>query len=762
MKTIKKILFILVISLLCVLVIPTKAANKDSAQDPTGVSTYTPSESVIKDIYGMKHTLAKGNTLTSGNNKGQLINVFEMKTDGVTSKLVTWAVQNDNMSYKKTNIIQAAKDYEKNHPGWIVTGGINADQYFFKFGHDLAVDGSTIFQPSPYYPMITDGEKRYTVSPYNNSSNIVGFKNDGSKNSFAYPDGTLGGYLLTVIDEAGNDLNSFTVNGINRNAVGEETTVWCAPLSTSYVNQTQDKTIATANKLYVIENADLAYVSIDGSYGYPIGDVTSLFCKGTISNSSLKEFTVSKGQFAVETNNQTLINALNEGVKVKVEHLFGSDEFNKVDEGMGYHSVHMLNGVVQTGSANAAYNTKSYSRALMGKKADGTYVLITADFVTSVGSYGLNFTECNAVASYYDCVDLFQMDGGGSVTALARQEDGTFKVTNYPKDSGNPNNPRENLSYLFFVKRDPGVLQNQELTTHYSVTLDKKEILGNAKIENLKLTLNKKQYEFGNNSQITIDGLEQDTTYKVKLTYDIVEGNSKIADYVDIYVNTKPYIYPEEIIEITEITDTTIKVNKTVKEYADNISNIVLHVGHSTFNMGAEKEYICTNLSKDFDYKVYCTYDIYDPASQQIFSGQTEEITIHTKAFKLPTIISLAESRKGDTSLSLTYEYQDDDRVVKKAYISINGEAKKDIVVKSGSVTITGLNFEENEYTVKLVIEYEDEKGNNVVVESKALEYLHEKTPEPAKKKCGKKGAEILIEVITATAVIGLFLRKRK
>ena len=197
----------------------------------------------------------------------------------------------------------------------------------------------------------------------------------------------------------------------------------------------------------------------------------------------------------------------------------------------------------------------------------------------------------------------------------------------------------------------------------------KKEILGNAKIENLKLTLNKKQYEFGNNSQITIDGLEQDTTYKVKLTYDIVEGNSKIADYVDIYVKTKPYIYPEEIIEITEITDTTIKVNKTVKEYADNISNIVLHVGHSTFNMGAEKEYICTNLSKDFDYKVYCTYDIYDPASQQIFSGQTEEITIHTKAFKLPTIISLAESRKGDTSLSLTYEYQDDDRVVKKAYI---------------------------------------------------------------------------------------------
>ena len=348
----------------------------------------------------MNHTLAEAKTSTKGNNKGQLINVFEMKTDGVTSKLVTWAVQKDNSSYKRATITQAAKDYEEKHPGWIVTGGINADQYFFKFGHDLAVDGSTIFQPSPYYPMITDGEKRYTVTPYNNSSSIVGFTNDGSANSFAYPDGTVGGYQLTIIDELGNELESFVVNGINKNASSNETTVWCAPVSTAYSNQTQDKKVNTSNQLFIVENADLAYVSIDESYGYPSGAPTSLFCKGTISNSTLKEYTVSKGQFAIETTNQNVISALSDGTKVKVELLFGSESFNQIDEGMGYHSVHMLNGVVQTGSANAQYNTQSYSRALMGKKADGTYVLITADYVTSLGSQGLNFTECNAVASY--------------------------------------------------------------------------------------------------------------------------------------------------------------------------------------------------------------------------------------------------------------------------------------------------------------------------------------------------------------------------
>lgn len=764
MRMIKKLMFIFVIALLCIVVIPTKAANKDSATDPTGVSTYTPTETTTKDIYGTTHILAKGKTSTKGNNKGQLINVFEMKTDGVTSKLVTWAVQNDNASYKRANIIQAAKDYEAKHPGWIVTGGINADQYFFKFGDDLALDGSTIFQPSPYYPMVTDGEKRYTVTPYNNSSNVVGFTNDGNVNSFVYNNGTVGGYQLSVIDELGNELTTFVVNGINRSASSTETTVWCAPVSKSNSSKTQNQSINTQNKLYVIENADLAYVSIDDSYGYPSGAPTSLFCKGSISNDSLKEYTVSRGQFAVETTNQDVINALNVGTKVKVELLFGSEEFNKVDEAMGYHSVHMLNGVVQTGSANASYNTQSYSRALMGRKADGTYVLITADYVTSVGSQGLNYTECNAVASFYDCVDLFQMDGGGSVTALARQDDGSFKVTNYPKDSGNPNNPRENLSYLFFVKRDPGVTQNNDLSTHYSITFDKKELLGDVKIANVKLTIDNKQYEFGNNNQLTVNGLNQDTAYKVKLTYDIIDGNETISDYVDIYAKTKAYAYPEDIITIEEITDTTIKFVKTDKPYANNISNIVIKVGYNTYNMGSQNEFVVTELSKDFEYKVTYTYDIYDEESKQTYSNEVEEGTIKTKPFKTPSIVLLEESRKGTSSLGLNYEYEDEDRVVTKAYILLNGEIVKEITVKNGSVTLTNLNFEENEYTIQLVVEYTDENGKNITLKSQLLEYLHKlpETPATDKKKCGKKGAELLIATLSSAAMMGIFLRKRR
>ena len=764
MKLLKKFIFILMISLLCVIVLPTKAASKDSATDPEEVSTYTPTESTVKNIYGMTHTLAKAKTSTKGNSKGQLINVFEMKTDGVTSKLVTWAVQKNNYSYTRADIIEAAKDYEEKHPGWIVTGGINADQYFFKFGNQLGQDGSAICEPSPYYPMITDGEIRFTVNPYNNSGNVVGIKNDGSANSFAYPDRTTGGYRLSIINEVGKELQTFVVNGVNRNAGSSETTVWCAPLHTGYSNQAQDKEIKTSNQLYLVENADLAYVSIDNSYGYPSGAPTSLFCKGTISNSTLKEYTVSLGQFAIETTNQEVINALKDGVKIKVEHLFGSDAMNNVDEAMGYHSVHMLNGVVQQESANAAYNTKAYSRAMLGKKSDGTYALITADYVPGVGSNGLNFTECNAVACYYDVMDLYQMDGGGSVTALARQDDGTFKITNYPKDSGNPETPRENLSYLFFVKRDPGVIQNQSESTHYSITLDKKQLPADIKVENLKVNVNGKEYDF-NSEKLTIKDLEQDTTYKAKLTYNIVEEGTTIKDFVEINVTTKPYIYPTEVVKVTNVTDTTITFNKTTKEYANNISNIVLELGRTKYTMGSAQEYTCQDLFKDAEYVINGTYDIYDEASGKTFVGVIEEIIVKTKAFKDPTIEKFEESRKGTSTLSVAYEYLDEDRIVEKAYILVNGEVAKEVSVKNGSVSLSGLDFEANEYRVQLVLEYTGEDGETVKVESEILEYLHEVvTPEPApaKKKCGKKSAELIISILAAASVSYIFLRKRK
>ena len=99
MKTIKKLTFSLIVFLVLVSFLPVKAAEKGSITDPSGVSTYTVTNSETEDIYGMTHILAQGKTVTNGATRGQNINVYSMKTDGLTSKLVTWAVQENNYSY---------------------------------------------------------------------------------------------------------------------------------------------------------------------------------------------------------------------------------------------------------------------------------------------------------------------------------------------------------------------------------------------------------------------------------------------------------------------------------------------------------------------------------------------------------------------------------------------------------------------------------------------------------------------------------------
>ena len=129
--------------------------------------------------------------------------------------------------------------------------------------------------------------------------------------------------------------------------------------------------------------------------------------------------------------------------------------------------------------------------------------------------------------------------------------------------------------------------------------------------------------------------------------------------------------------------------------------------------------------------------------------------------------MSFAEARKSSSSLTIAYEYLDEDKVVENAYILLNGENVKEISTKSGSTTLSKLDFDNEEYEVQLVIEYLDEDGKTVQVKSDVLKYeisQPEPTPQPQKPKggCGKKGVELFVSLMAASAVIGILLRKRK
>jgi hypothetical protein len=393
--------------------------------------------------------------------------------------------------------------------------------------------------------------------------------------------------------------------------------------------------------------------------------------------------------------------------------------------------------------------------------------------------YGLSAVEMSTFMAAHGCVDAWNLDGGGSSTLIVRKQYGwefgnenngfnkdnsDWYVTNNPSDGSE----RSDGNHCLVVMRDPGFIFSGIDSTYDNAVVNLRVVNQDYfnTLSNIKVTLNgvTKDYVDGG---VSFDNVEMSTTYKVEVTYDSpstydesVLTNKKYVNYL----TTPEYEYPEHGLYVKGKTDSSITIAKdTTLATASQIQDVIVHIGNNTFNLGNNAEIECKDLYQDVEYEVYYEYTVVAPNGDK-FNLTSEVIKVKTNAFKVPSIVSFAEARKGNTTLSISYEYQDIDRVVTKAYVLVNGEVAKEVSVKSGSVSLTGLDFEANEYSIQLVIEYTDEDGKTIEVKSEVLEYLHEVvTPEPApaKKKCGKKSAELIIAVLASASVAGLFLRKR-
>ena len=139
---------------------------------------------------------------------------------------------------------------------------------------------------------------------------------------------------------------------------------------------------------------------------------------------------------------------------------------NDVESSFGYHSVQRENN--KDVKTTALYDTRRYNRSIFGKKADGTYVLMTV----AKGTYsGTTQDESNTILKQFGVVDAYQQDGGGSVTAIIRNANDSFDVVNESSDSGVKE--RQIFSGCFFVVRDSGYRSYQKDSTKNSITLTK-------------------------------------------------------------------------------------------------------------------------------------------------------------------------------------------------------------------------------------------------------------------------------------------------
>lgn len=76
------------------------------------------------------------------------------------------------------------------------------------------------------------------------------------------------------------------------------------------------------------------------------------------------------------------------------------------------------------------FNTNRHPRTAVGRRADGTVLLVVADGRNGLAA-GLSMTELQQVMAALGCRDAVNLDGGGSTTMVVR---GT--VVNHPSDNG--------------------------------------------------------------------------------------------------------------------------------------------------------------------------------------------------------------------------------------------------------------------------------------------------------------------------------------
>lgn len=648
-------------------------------------------------------------------------------------KVVTYSGSNQD-KWKQMTTRQAAADWEKNNPGWIVVAGINGD--FFENS------GATTYQPTNNFMQGGDMYRPEKSSASNRFN--IGWNADGSV-IVGDPAVSKDIYLRVYNSDKSAIVNSVAISVVNKTPSATGIT-----LLTKDAKDTYD---LTGYKVYDC-TYDICRLSSGGS----------VFVKGTIG----EVVTLGAGsvpgdnQFYLASKDGSLDSVIAAGDYVKCEYVY-EGAWSNVQNSVGYIDQVLANGVPQHRESTNDFAYTAHPRTLIGFREDGTTVFMVVEGRGKPIDYqvGVSHYESGQLLQAQGCVNGYNLDGGGSSTLMIRNPRGGFTVLNDPSDGSE----RSDGNHCLVVMRDPGFVLSTIDSTYDKAVVEL--IVTNQDyyntLNNIKVTVNGVTKDYVNNA-ISFDNVEMDTTYEVKITYDSpgtydesVTTNKTYYNYLDV----PEYEYPVHGLSITGITDTSVTISKDMNlPTAGQIQDVVVHVGNKTFNLGNNESIECTGLSKDFEYEVYYEYVVVAPNGSK-FNLESEKITFRTKAFKIPSIESVKESRKSNTTLSLDYQYVDDDRVVKKAYVLVNGEVSKELVVKSGTVSLTGLNFEENEYTIKLVIEYEDENGELIKVESETLEYLHEAAPAP-KKKCGKKSAELIISTLTAVSVAFVFLRKRK
>ena len=605
MKTRKIVkIFIIIFIINFTFAVNVNAKTGDTFVTDDGKYNYTSNVIENKQVGpGTYFTKDFGYTTRGSEQYKQEVFMLSQKSDASKGmKAVTWSAGNPTSSvstaFSRVTLDKIAEDYEANHPGWKVIGGISSDQFYFSFGTGLVTNGSDVFYNTPYYGMKADGEDWFTMDALGRAgANMTGFLNSGSENQLVYGSRSLSGFKLNVYDENNNFVKKFDITELNPLSKNKKTSgdyTYLYSIYSAYYFESEDAfynpnntdpdyksenpsenkllkeyPVSSNNDLYVIGAADKAYVSNSKYWKFKGSFATdAFFGKGTITSVE-KSVNLKAKQFAIETTNQELLNVLKKGCYVVAQYEL-DDEMEQCESAIGWHTLQRYEGKDQ--NVSNSYNSRPYPRSVLGVTEDGTIYFISSNGGNSRPLWGLYGEEVNALCKGYGIKTAFQMDGGGSVTMVLRNEKGGFDFVTTPADG----NQRSICGGLFFVVRDVDYEANVTARTNSSISL-KVNVSDYGYISNVEKTyvnVNGRNSDGGryySSRELTADemtfyGLASNSEYNVTLSFKIKDSEDYIESLSTVTVKTlktNPTISKANI-EVGD--DKTLKISVTLDD----------------------------------------------------------------------------------------------------------------------------------------------------------------------------------------------------
>lgn len=623
------------------------------------------------------------------------INSFTLSADNDAARLVSWSYAN---KYGTTLVTldKIAEDYEKNHPGWIVVGGINAEGYHSNGSRN---EISNMFAQ--------DGELMRTGVSNELFKELFGFMSDGTYTIKRVPELT-DNMILSLKDENKKTISKLDVKLLNE-----------LPLNNDIAIITREnKTVFDFTNYYVVEcDTDMyRYNTFYITGTAPLTDTDDgIFAKGPIVKAfdpTTDEYSESKFYFVTKDKNS--FDQILSAKYASCQYEF-VDEFKDAESVFGYMYKLVENGytklttdLIRPGESPATYSqsggyytTTSKQRAGIGFKEDGSIVLLTAN----VEKGGPNQYELGNIFKDYGCINAYQFDGGGSVTSVARDEFGNIQLLNdYFGDGNFKGYPRSISTGVFFVCKKNDIIVGQTSRFTLDVTVPEDSILTNPKIVIDNRTI---ELSTGKN---TIEGLEEDTEYPFHFTYSVpshLDENILVSTNSITHVRkTDPYV-PEVLkLEFDNIGKNSLSLSR--KDDNPNISNVIIYLGSKEYVLGNETSIKINNLIDGGLYKIKYKYTSHDVVTSKDYIVETETSEVKLPEVDMPYLETFeVEKAFKDGKITFAYKIVDPDRRLITMYLSCNGE-DRELTLKAGSERFTKI---ESSTTATLYIFFTNEQG---------------------------------------------------